>query len=123
MEYLRKKIEIFLVMSIFAFMMLYLIEFNKVIKIEISCGSFYQLNQMKMNIRVKKQRHRMTRSKIIRVPLTNIHPSILFRERGKNQLTIGSTTGFMEALLGHNIWKVILLHNCPVFGVGLQSST
>ena len=27
------------------------------------------------------------------------------------------------SLLGHNIWKVLLIHNCEVLGVGLQSST
>ena len=44
---------------------------------------------MKMNLRVKQQRHTMTGSKIGRGLLTNIQPSILFRERDKNQLTIG----------------------------------
>ena len=82
--------EIFLIMSIFAFMMVYLIEFNQLIKIEISCGGFYQMKQMKMNLRVKQQRYTVKGSKIRRgVPL-NIQPSILFREKVKKRLTIGS---------------------------------
>ena len=47
------------------------------------------MNPMKMNLRVNQQRYTMTRSKIRRGLLTNIQPSILFRERGKKQLTIG----------------------------------
>ena len=83
LEYLRKKMELCLIMSIFAFMMIYLIEFNQLIKIEISCGGLYQMNQMKMNLRVKQHRYTMKRSKIRRVLITNIKTSILFRERGK----------------------------------------
>ena len=85
----EKNMELCLIMSIFAFMMIYFIEFNKLIKIEISCGGLYQMNQMEMNLRVKQQRYTMTRSKIRRGLLTNIQPSIIFRERGKKQLTIG----------------------------------
>ena len=76
-------------MNIFELMMIYFIEFNQLIKIEISCGSLYQMNQMKMNLRVKQQRYTMTRSKTIRVALTKNQPIILFIERGKKQLTIG----------------------------------
>ena len=47
------------------------------------------MNPMKMNLTVKLHRNTMTRSKIRRGLLTNIQPSILFRERDKNQLTIG----------------------------------
>ena len=50
------------------------------------------MNQMKINLTVKQQRYittryKMTRSKIRRGMLTNIQPSIIFRERGKKQLT------------------------------------
>ena len=76
-------------MSIFAFMMIYLVEFNQLIKIEISCGGLYQMNQMKMNIRVNQHRYTITISKIRGLVIPNIQPSILFRERGKKQLTIG----------------------------------
>ena len=27
------------------------------------------------------------------------------------------------SLIGHNSWKVIIIHHCPVLGMGLQSST
>ena len=73
--------ELFLIMSIFAYTMIYLIESNQLIKIESFCGGLYQMNQMKMNLRVKQHRHTMTRSKIIRGLLTKIQPSILLRER------------------------------------------
>ena len=75
-------------MSVFAFMMIYLIEYNELIKIEITCGGLYQMNQMKMNIRVKQHRYTMTRSEIRRGLLTDIQLIILFRERSKKQLTI-----------------------------------
>ena len=84
MEYLRKKMELCLIMSIFAFMMIFLIELNQLIKIEISCGSLYHMNLMKMNLRVKQLIYTMTRYRIRRGLLPNIQPSILFRERGKN---------------------------------------
>ena len=45
---------------------------------------------MKINLRVKQQRNTMTGSKIRRGVLPHIEPSILFRERGKKQLTIGT---------------------------------
>ena len=48
------------------------------------------MKQMKMNLRVKQQRYTVKGSKIRRgVPL-NIQPSILFREKVKKRLTIGS---------------------------------
>ena len=47
------------------------------------------MNRMKMSLRVKQQRYTMTGSKIRRGVLQNIQPIILFRERGKNKLTIG----------------------------------
>ena len=50
----EKKMELCLIMSIFAFTMIFLIEFNQLINTEISCGGLYQMNQMKMNIRVKQ---------------------------------------------------------------------
>ena len=81
--------EIFLIMGIFAFIMIYLIELNQLIKIEISCGGLYQMNQMKMNLIVNQQRYKMTGSKLRRGLQKNIQPSILFRERGKKQLTVG----------------------------------
>ena len=57
------------------FMMIYLIEFNQLIKIEISCGSLYQMNQIKINLIVKQQRYTMTGSKIRRVLLPKINQS------------------------------------------------
>ena len=63
----------------FSFMMIYLIEFNQIIRILISCGSLYKMNQTKINIILKQQRYTMTRSKIRRGVLPNIKPSILFR--------------------------------------------
>ena len=50
---------------------------------------FYQMNQMKMDLRVKQHRYVMTGSKIRRKLLAKNHPSLLFRERGRNfQFTI-----------------------------------
>ena len=66
LEHMRKKMELCLIMSIFAFMMIYLIEFNQLINIGISCGSLYQMKLMKMNLRVKQQSYTMTRSNIRR---------------------------------------------------------
>ena len=43
----------------------------------------------KINLRVKQQRYTTTISKIRRIVLPKNQPSILFRERGKKQLTIG----------------------------------
>ena len=80
----EKSDGIFLIMSIFAFMMIFLIEFYQLIKIEISCGSLYQTNQTRINIRVKQQRYRMERFKNIGGVLPKNQPSILFRERGKS---------------------------------------
>ena len=51
---------------------------------------------MKINLRVKQQRYTMNRSKIKRGVLPNIQPSIIFIERGKNQLTIGKNN-FMNS--------------------------
>ena len=56
-----------------------MIEFNQLIKIEISCGSLYQMNQMKMDFRVNQQRYTMTIYQIRRGVLPNIKPSIFFR--------------------------------------------
>ena len=95
LEYLRNEMKICLIMNIFAFMMIYLIEFNQLIKIDISCGSLYQMNWMKMNLNVKQQIYTMTRSKI-RIGLRpNIKPSILFKERDKKRL-----------IMGRNIWWI-----------------
>ena len=45
--------DLCLIISILAYMMIYLIEFNQLIKIEMLCGGLYQMNQMEMNLRVK----------------------------------------------------------------------
>ena len=72
-------------------MMIYLIEFNQLAGIKISCGSLYQINQMKMNPIVKQQSCVVTRSKIRIGILPKNNPSILFIEIGKKlQLTIGT---------------------------------
>ena len=63
LEYLRNLMGLCLIISIFALMMTYLIEFNELVKIEISCGSLYQMNQMKMNLRVKQQIYTMKNPK------------------------------------------------------------
>ena len=78
--------EICLIMSIFEFIMIYLVEFNQLIKIEILRGSLYQMNQMKMNLIVKQQIYTRTRREVF----PKNQPSILFRERGKKHLTIGT---------------------------------
>ena len=78
----------FLIMSIFEFMMIYLIEFNQLINIEISCGGLYRMNQIIMNLRVKQHRYKVTRSKIMRGVIPKNQPRILFIERGKKQLTL-----------------------------------
>ena len=88
-----------LIIIIFVFMMIYSIEFNKLviyfielnqlIRIKILCGGLYQLNQMKMILRVKQQICTSTRSKIRGVEISNIKSIIFFRERGKKQLTMG----------------------------------
>ena len=75
-------------MSIFSFMMIYLIEFNQLTKIEISCGGLHQMNPAKMNLRATQQRYTMKKPKIRREFLTNIQPSIIFREIGKNKLAM-----------------------------------
>ena len=83
----------------FAYMMIYLIEFNQLIKIEIYFVGLYQMNPIKTNLRVKQQRYTMTMSKIRRRALPKNQPIILFRERGKNQFTIGRihlmTSGYL----------------------------
>ena len=47
-------------------------------KDKISCGSLYQMNQIKMNLRVKQQRYVMKISKRRKVLLPKNNPSILF---------------------------------------------
>ena len=84
LKYLGNLIELFLIMSILAFMMIYLIELNKIITIEILCGSLYQINQIKMYLRVKQQIYTMKGSKVRRGAFTKNITRIFFRERGKN---------------------------------------
>ena len=79
----EKEDRLFLIESIFLHMMIYLIKFNQLIKIEVSCESLYQMNPMKIKLKVKQHRYNMTRSKIRRAVLPNIQPRILFRERGR----------------------------------------
>ena len=73
----------------FSIMMIYLIESNQLIKIEISCSGLYKMSQTKKNLGVKQHRYTMTISKKRRGLLTNIQPIILLREICKKQLTIG----------------------------------
>ena len=49
--------ELWLIMSIFALMKIYLIEFDQLIRIKLSCESLYQMNKMKMNLILKQQRY------------------------------------------------------------------
>ena len=81
-----------LIMSIFAFIMIYLIEFYKLIRISIYFGIFQQINPMKMNLSVIQQIYEMISSEILRVLLSIINSIILFRERRrKSQQTIGNS--------------------------------
>ena len=63
--------------------MIYLIEFNQLIKIEISCGILYQMNQIKMNLKVKQQRYILTRSKRRIGILPKKHKHTIQRKRQK----------------------------------------
>ena len=92
LEFAINLMELCVIMRRFAFMMIYFIELNELIRIKISLGSLYQMNQMKLNFQVKQQKNMMTRSKRKRILLAKNYPSIPFKERGRNfQLTMGTT--------------------------------
>ena len=48
------------------------------------------MNQIKIDLRVKQQRYTITISKIRIGVLPENQPSILLKERGKKQLTVGT---------------------------------
>ena len=86
LKYLRNLMELCLIMSIFSFMIIYLIESNQLVEIEISCGSLYQMNQIKMNLRLKQHRYMITRSKIRGGILTKINQTYSSEKDTNNSL-------------------------------------
>ena len=65
------------------------------------------MNPMKTNLRVNHQRYTMKRSKVSRGQLTNIQPSTLFLERGKNQ-SLTRLTDF-DILTRPTDFKILIL--------------
>ena len=63
---------------------IYLIEFNNIIRIKISFGSLYQMNQIKTNIIVNQQRYVMTRSNIRRGVFPKINQSYSSEKKAGN---------------------------------------